>query len=327
MNTKIVYVLTSNPNDIYLEQFYVSGLSLRKHMNDCYMCLIVDSKTAQSFTGFRKTMSEIADNICVVDLSENISNQEKSRLLKTSVRNIIDGDFLFIDCDTVIVKPLDEIDNIDAEIAACIDSHTSFAKNPYRDGCIEHGKILEWPIEKETQYFNSGVIFVKDTPTTREFYKKWNSNWKKGAKKGVKMDQPSFALTNYEFNHLIKRLPDDWNCELKHGITCFKSAKIVHYLCTNVNKPGDEQIFLLHNREIFDEIKKTESLPQSIYNCIDDWTTGLTTPTQIISGIDLQLNQSLSYHLLKKYYHSKLFNLSEAFLKSIMNLKTKLKGK
>jgi len=324
METKVVYVLTSNPQDIYLEQFYVSVLSLRKRNKDCEVNLFIDNLTANTLVGFREKMSSVADKIHTITFDPCISNQEKSRLLKTSVRNYIDGDFIFIDCDTIIIKPIDEIDSFNMEMAACFDSHSEFIANPYRKGCLEHGRLLNWPIEDEEEYFNSGIIFVKDTPMTRKFYKLWNTNWKEGAKIGVKMDQPSFAKTNYELNHFVQRLPDDWNCELKHGITCFNSAKIIHYLCTNINRAGDNQIFLLHNRSVFDKLKTEEKLPLEIEKCIENWNLGLQSPTQIISGFDLKLHHSLSYIVLKKLFNTKFFSIIESLLSFANKLKNKI---
>lgn len=48
MKTKVAYVVVSSPNDIYLEQAYVSMFSLKHHMPDAYIVLLTDRLTSES---------------------------------------------------------------------------------------------------------------------------------------------------------------------------------------------------------------------------------------------------------------------------------------
>ena len=86
MKTKIVYVLVSSPEDLYLEMAYVSMCSVKHHNPDATIVLVVDSATNASFTSTRASFSNKADEIIVVELDSNIKAQKRSRLLKTSVR-------------------------------------------------------------------------------------------------------------------------------------------------------------------------------------------------------------------------------------------------
>lgn len=295
MKTKIVYVLTSSDKDIYLEQAFVSMSSLRRYNPDACVILLTDDLTAATFTGNRKRMIELASEIVTVMLDHSLNAQERSRQLKTSVRNYIEGDFLFIDCDTIVVKPLDDIDNTSAVIAACRDTHSNFADNPYRDLSLRHGHLLGWPIDEEQDYFNSGVIYVKDVPEAHEFYRRWNENLNAGYAHKVKMDQPSFAKTNYEMGHIIQHLTDVWNCELKHGIRYMKDAYIIHYLCTNPSRYQDKQLFLLNEKEVLLEVKKTGEISQKIKDVIEDPFVGLAETTHCFAGEDLYYFRSQSY--------------------------------
>ncbi len=301
MKTKIVYVLVSSDKDIYLEQAYISMSSLKHHMPDAHITLLTDKLTETSFTGIRKKEVELADEIVVVDLDgKKLTAQQRSRQLKTSVRNHIKGDFLFVDCDTVITQPLDEIDNTDAIIAACRDTHSEFLNNPYRNLCLRHGHLLGWPIDSEKDYFNSGVIYVKDTPEAHEFYNRWNENLNKGYSSKVFMDQPSFAKTNYEMGHIVKHLPDVWNCELKHGIRYLKDAKIVHYLSTSPSRYQDKQLFLLNERDALMEVKVTGMISDEIKSIMDDPFVGLAETTQCFAGDDLFFFRTVGYNYLRR---------------------------
>ncbi len=326
MKTKIVYVLISSDDDIYLEQAYISMFSAKYYMPDCHIVLVTDKLTSETFIGTRKNEVKYADDFIVVDLDSNKFNaQQRSRQLKTSVRNRIDGNFIFIDCDTIITKPLYDIDYIETDIAACRDTHSDFINNPYRNMCIEHGHLLGWPIDQESEYFNSGVIYVKDTNLTHEFYKRWNENLNSGYSKKVYMDQPSFAKTNYEMGHVVKKLPDIWNCELKHGVKYLKDAYIVHYLCTNPSHFQDKQFFILNEKNVLLEVKKTGEINESIKNTIKDPFYGIAELTHCFAGEDVYYFHSLRYSFFRKNWHIGKKNIIDFFLRCLNYFQIKLK--
>ncbi len=296
MKTKIAYVLISSDKDIYLEQAYISMMSLKHHMPDAHIELLVDKQTEATLIGLRKKLLEFVDHLIVADIVGDYTPQQRSRLLKTSLRSYVEGDYLFIDSDTIITKQLYDIDDCNYSIAACQDSHSSFEKNPYRNMCVSHGNILEWPIEGEKVYFNSGVIYVKDDATARDFYAKWNELWIDGSRKGVNMDQPTFAKTNYELKHPVSILDDTWNCELKHGLKYLKDAKIVHYLCTNTDP---SPLFVMNDIKELNAIKRGEINPL-IIKCFDDPFVGLAQVSQLISGEDMDIiNNTIFYRYFK----------------------------
>lgn len=304
MKTKLVYILTSTPKDIYLEQMYVSMYSAKHYMPDVHIVLLTDTTTEKTFDGVRAKEIRYADEIISVELdSKKYNGQQRSRQLKTSARNRIEGDFLFIDCDTVICKPLYEIDNFDFDIAACIDTHSEFKHNPYRNMCLRHGKLLGWPIENEEDYFNSGVIYVKDNDLTRKFYARWHENLMSGYKKKVWMDQPSFAKTNYELGHIVKKMDDVYNCELKHGIKYLKDAYIVHYLCTNKSMFQDKQLFILNDRQTLEEIKSTAIIPKLVISSIQNPFDGLASVTHCFAGNDVQFFGTEFYQAMRVLYN------------------------
>ena len=231
MKTKLVYVLTSSPENNYIEQALLSVYTARYHNPDATIVLIVDDLTDKLLLGTRKELLEYISEKIVKIFPEEMSMMQRSRWLKTSVRNIIDGDFLFIDCDTLIARSLLEIDTIPYELSAVLDSHLPISK--YHKSIYNHieknAKILDWDIAKEIFYFNSGVMYVKDTKKNRMFFEKWHSYWFEGTQKGVFIDQPSFAKTNIELGHPIQRLNDIWNCVMYTHPLFDKASNILHF--------------------------------------------------------------------------------------------------
>lgn len=311
MRTKLLYVLVSSKDDIYLEQAYVSMYSAKFYMPDCHIVLLTDNISNETFTSLRKNELKYIDELIVIPMNQKLTAQQRSRQLKTSARNLVKGDFLFIDCDTIIVKPLDEIDECKNILTACRDSHSDFSKNPYRKMCLNHGHLLGWPIETETTYFNSGVLFVKDTFETKEFYTRWNKNLNAGYKKKIYMDQPSFAKTNYDMNHIVSSLPDVWNCQLKHGVRYLKDAKIIHYLCTNPSQTSNKQFFLLNEKSVFQSVKESAEIPESIKAVIRDPFVGISEVSHCFAGEDIYFFTTSTYKYIRNFFSKKFFPIMD----------------
>lgn len=304
MKTKVVYVLTSSVADYYLEQTYISMFSLKHHQPDAYIVLLTDRITVETFSGKRKEMVRFANEIVVVDFesSEKITAKYRAFELKTLVRNKIDGNLLYIDCDTIIVRPIKDIDQFDVPMALCRDSHCDYSQNPYRSMNVDGGKRCGWPADQYSVFHNAGVIFMKDVKETREFCCLWNEALHKCYDNKIVNDQIALAQVNYECNYYIHFLPDVWNCELKHGIRYLRDAYIVHYLCTNASQYTDKQLFLLNEKSVFLNIKETGVIGDDVLQVVDDPFKGLAELTFCFAGEDIYFFYSPVYSYLRRHF-------------------------
>ena len=214
MKTKLVYVLTCAPEGNYIEQALVSVWSARYHNPDAHIVLIVDDKTSQLLVGKRGEVLNYVTETKVVSFAPDKNAHFRSRWLKTSVRELVEGNFLFIDCDTIVMRDLSSIEDVDAQIAMVRDENINLADElvstlqPIVSVC----DVMGVDITREVCYFNSGVMFVRDTPMTHHLYKLWHKYWEEGLANGLPMDQPSFAKANIESGRPVVLLPDIWNC-------------------------------------------------------------------------------------------------------------------
>ena len=148
MHTKIVYAVTSDNSDIYLEQTYVSIYTLRKYHPDAYVVLVVDDVTNATLKDKRDYIMNVVTEKVVVIPPKEYTKVERSRYLKTTLRNQIDGDYLFIDSDTVITASLDEIDTFEDDVCCVIDYHVTLNKHIRFESLIkEQAKLIDWLIE------------------------------------------------------------------------------------------------------------------------------------------------------------------------------------
>lgn len=233
MKTKLVYILTCTPESTYIEQALIAIWSARYHNPDSIIVLLTDNKTSGLLHagGKRGEVLKYITEEKVITFDHSMTMHYRSRWLKSQVRELVDGDFLFIDCDTICKESLVEIDTFDALIAMVPDEHLRISDYPQ---CLhqllkERSNELGYDIMGEEWYYNSGVIYAKDTPLVHEFWRCWHEIWKKGEKKGIKVDQPSLGKANIEYEHIIRRLPDVWNTLIYMNPIFADKGKILHF--------------------------------------------------------------------------------------------------
>lgn len=270
---QIVYVLVSDEKDLYLEQCLVSVTSLKKRMPNCHITLLIDNKTSISLQGKRSLIKRYIENIVEVDFLDEIQKKERSRYLKTSMRKNIKGDFLFIDCDTVVCEDLQQIERYENNLYAVMDNHTPLNKNVYARDMVLRAKKCGFYAAYNNIHFNSGVLWVKDTQETRKFFELWHALWIEGKQKGILSDQLSFNEANCRMNGFISELNGIWNCQVDFGIKYLYSAKIIHYLGFNPKgKKNEEQIlpYRMSSRKLLNEIKVKGTLSDEVLKIIDE---------------------------------------------------------
>lgn len=231
MKTKLIYVLTCAPEATYIEQALMSVFSARHYNPDATIVLMVDAKTDALLTGKRsEILNYISEKIVVPFEDETLTPMYRSRWIKTQVRQLIKGDYMFVDCDTITQRSLADIDTFDCEVGAVLESHLPVCE--FNDSLYQGAKKLNAKIgvdiDAEKLYFSSGVLLVKDTEKTHKLYELWHQYWQEGIEQGLKIDQPSLAKANREVGHIIKHIPDTYNCIVFTRPTFVRDAHILH---------------------------------------------------------------------------------------------------
>jgi hypothetical protein len=335
MKTKIVYVVVSNDSDIYLEQTLLSAYSARLYMPDVEIILIVDYLTNTTIKDKRSKILDYITTKIVVKIEGNYTNMQRSRILKTSIREHVRGDFLFIDSDTIITSSLSEIDSFNHDIGAVKNDHAPSIEECYNfrymQGIQKDMKIMGYPMKKETKYFNSGVIYVKDNINTIQFFKNWNEYWYKGYSKGIYIDQVAFTIADTLNNSIIHELPGIWNCQSHYGLKYLKNSKIIHLINTQIPCPT-EPFSKFKDKNLYIDIKKNGDIDnknnQMMYMIMNSHEY-FAESTYVIHDKDVYIWNSNSIVLFRYIYYtySKLFKFIDffsnyilKFMKNIHNL-------
>ena len=228
MKTKLVYVLTCAPEATYIEQALMAVWSARHWNPDAHIVLIVDDKTDALLTGKRgEILNYISEKMVVPFKDESLSPMYRSRYIKTQVRELVSGDFLFVDSDTICCRSLEEVDDFTCEIGAAADNNVLFAEDAFRDDTIRQVAPI-CDLSKEQYYFSSGVLFCQDTPAVHKLFALWHKFWQEGVDKGINIDQPAFAKANIEMRHIIQPIHDVYNCVLYTQNNYLADAVILH---------------------------------------------------------------------------------------------------
>ena len=331
MKTPIVYVLISSEQDYFLEEFWVSLFSLRQfHPKDKVM-VVTDEPTSHRIDD-RQELKEMISEVIIVPLPDEYNGRLRSRTLKTTVRNIIDGDFLTIDTDTVICKPLDEVDSLSIKnIGMVPEMHGPFKNHiTYKFITNELKRIYGTDVSDAPYWFNSGCMLVRDNEFTREFFKKWNEEWKVATfQKNASSDQRPLLKVDHDYGYVIECLPDTFNCQVALSIQYFHEAKILHFWHMKNDFYFDLDYSPFANKYVYKQVRQNKSITPEVASLIKDCKNTFNSPSMVVGRNDLEFLMSAFNTILGKAYresklmHS-LLNMVITFVNYYLRAKKKI---
>ena len=282
MIPQIVYVLVANEKNLYLEEMWVSIFSLRRHHPEATVKVLMDVETKEYLSRFPQLTSMI-DETVVVQTPAGYNAKQRSRQIKTTIRNVLKGDYIFIDTDTVICKPLDGIVEDIRElkdfrgIAAVREGHATMKDTLFPpNGTVK--RIFDIDISQSPLMTNSGVMFVADIPFTHEFYKRWNENWKRSCfEKGNSQDQPSLYATDCQYGYVIRELSGIYNAQVAMSLKYYADAVILHWW--HMDFIEDQSYSPYFSLEIYKDLKKEGEITPQIEDLIINAKQSFVSPT------------------------------------------------
>lgn len=233
----ICYVLVDDGEELeYYHELIISVCSLRKRHFEGEILVLLDQNTLDNINRHNYCeCNQYRCKIVVVDVPQEFTQIMKSRFIKTSLRERITGDFLYLDTDTIIAEELpDEI--CQYEIALVLDVHSTLSgmSKRTRNFHLRTNKQCGFDLLDDREYFNSGVMWVKDTELSHRVFGEWHKKWQDYAlHKGIVYDQPGINKVNADMGYLIHRLPDEYNVQVSGNpfpTRFIAKAKVIHYV-------------------------------------------------------------------------------------------------
>lgn len=314
MRTKIVYTLVCGEYDVYLAQAAISAYTLRKNNPSAVIELVVDPYTYDVIK-LKPDLLRDFSRIVVVETPSELNKVQKSRFLKTTLRKNVTGDYIFIDTDTVIADDLSIIDDTNAIVAAVLDRHAGIENHSYKDKIEKAIAIHKLSLQElNGEYFNSGVMYVKDTPLAYDFYERWYRYWNEAQKKGQNIDQPALARANKELGYIIKELDGTWNCQMvENFINYLNQGKILHYFASDKQSP-----YKLYDNELMMKIVVEGVISEELKEKLNNVKSLFREQHLLIYDYDLKLIRSNTRFFF--FYHRKLFGVLEFIIYTYLKL-------
>ena len=313
MKTQIVYVVIGDKENYYVEESFLSISSLRLYNPDAVVTLLVDNKTALYIKTEWQILIDLINNLKIIDVPDSYTPKEISRYIKTSVRFNVEGDYLFLDTDTIITCSLDGVDHITGDINCVLDHHLDFQRSfVYDKVCKKLLDVFQVDVSNATKYFNSGVMLVKDNEFAHKFYKCWHENWQYANNKNVVYDQIALIKTDYDFDYAIKEMDGAYNSQVLTSIEYMSSAKILHFFQTNYFP--DFRISPFVGEPLYKKIREEHGINGEIIQMIGNVKNLFPSPSFMIGYNEFAFLTSDVGKLYRKLYEknsllNKIFSL------------------
>lgn len=226
-----MYALASPSGARYHWLTLASALSVRAHSPNAHIILLHTNRNrgVPAAEAARAVCVESALGVEVrqVDLGYHI-DMVASRALKSSVRELIEGPFIFLDSDTWVCVNLAGAPLPRCDFAAAADVTGVWPAGEFPEWATEPFRRCGWSYGGGA-YRNSGVMLWNDTPAARRLGARWKEMWKQGYAAGVKNDQPSlnFALSHSRIDAEV--LESRLNAMVTIEPYIARSAKVCHF--------------------------------------------------------------------------------------------------
>jgi hypothetical protein len=223
----------------------ISASLSRRLYPDAKIVLLVDEVTNLNLAKCQSPLLALASQIICVETG--MANAAvRSRFVKTSMRQVLDGEFVFLDADALPIRKFDEIAKTGAQMAAALDLDEDCNRPLFPEFAVEKLRASGLPAPLP-QYFNSGVIFMADTPGMRAFGQEWHARWQQiFATTSDHRDQFSFNSALAATGLQVSVLPDLFNATVYISPWKARNARILHYWMNAADGRAPENSLLAH---------------------------------------------------------------------------------
>lgn len=233
----VCYVLVSRGQDDYPSMAYLSCQALRRIHPNAKVTLLYDKASESVLSRQYPHLLDLADERNAQPVND-LSPKAVSRYLKVTMRQWVRGDVLYLDSDTLPVRPFSEIGDLSCDFAAVQDrTHLNPLEPAFPSHIVPFYQQLGWPCPLP-RYFNAGVLFLRDNPRTVDFSTQWHTRWLQNVALNRIDDQPSFNKAIHESTMKIVELPTSYNAMVSVHPYHARTAKIYHFFVGNLDDLG-----------------------------------------------------------------------------------------
>lgn len=223
------YVVCANATNYFAEIAAVSMASLRLVCPGARISALIDKETSMFEVPALYAIRTLADEISVVDCPGD-NSFARSRYLKSHIRVLLSGRFLYLDGDTLVMKPPDGIWTTDCDVAAAVDLGSD--GKPNQPPVID--PRLGWWIKHGGPYLNAGVVYFETTRAARKLGERYGQLWLEYVRvTGRTNDQLAFNQALETSGSRIAVLPSCYNAQISMDVMKARGANIIHFYTGN----------------------------------------------------------------------------------------------
>ncbi|MFL5244258.1 MAG: hypothetical protein ACJ8FY_19310 [Gemmataceae bacterium] len=263
----VCYVLVAKGWDRYSQMAWISAKAVRLLHPDAQISLVLDTSTKDILKNSGNSLLELMNDVIAVDC-DIADLTVRSRHLKLQIRNLLRGDFLHLDVDTVPIRPFADVMEAEGSLAAAIDFNANVNEvwQPDPDTCKVF-QDLHWPIPRVC--YNAGIFLLRDNDDSRGFMDLWRRRWEetKGLSKRADHlgDQFAFNRAIVESGIRTAVLSNKYNAMVAVRPWLSRRASVLHFF----SSPEQIQGTLLDH--LLKRVKETGEFDETaIKRCIDE---------------------------------------------------------
>ena len=225
-----------------------------KHVEpNSFITLLVDNQTDVDYKREIEKIRKYVSEYIIVPIENHFPAIARSRYIKTSMRKYVEGDFLYVDADTVWNAPVKKKD-FTHDIMGVLDGHCLLTYHPLKKGIEEDFKKVGYNPEVE-KYVNGGVLFSKDSDVSKKFFDLWYEAWRKTSASGCFIDMPSLNYAIKQIGDSFALLPDSYNVQISRSWEFFSNAKLIHFF-TGWRNDCFESPYLFQKNSFWEEVRQ-----------------------------------------------------------------------
>jgi hypothetical protein len=226
----VCYVLTGGAGSVYADMTAVSVLSLLAIHPGTAVTVLGDEATVRELVAADGPLARNA-RLQPVPVPES-DTVGASRSIKTRMREVIEGDLLFLDADTIPVRPVDAALATSRDVRIAHDRHLRGGGPALEISAWVDDLLVRagWP--RPLAYFNSGVMWLPDTAPAHRLCAEWRRLWLEGCRHGVWKDQPALNVALHALPGPIEPLPPAYNVHPYSAPQHIRRARILHFWAT-----------------------------------------------------------------------------------------------
>lgn len=228
---KIVFVCTGQPDSLYVSMTGVVAAAARIVEPGAQPIVFTDEASAGAGVG--RALEDVAE--VVIPPMPHFDPMVASRWLKVRLRSLVDGDFLFLDADALPA----------ARLAPALARVRHVGAVPDSTGLRRPGACPRWVQQLYGElgwrvpsaiYFNSGVMFWRDTEQARQLGRAWENAWETTRALGDARDQPSLLHAIDTSQVEPDALPASMNTFVEVDPHRVPRAKVLHFFAGIPNR-------------------------------------------------------------------------------------------